>query len=131
MKNFKITTPLVILALIIIICVGVYLVYALVVDRSVGSTATNSTANTTSSAEKECLAKGGEWEKIGMGLSKQCNMTFSDANKKCTDSSECQGQCIAENPQSIVGKCSSRSSASIGCHSLMMNGKASPTLCLD
>jgi len=128
MKNFKITTPLVILALIIIICVGVYLVYALVVDRSVGSTATNSTANTTSSAEKECLAKG---EKIGMGLSKQCNMTFSDANKKCTDSSECQGQCIAENPQSIVGKCSSRSSASIGCHSLMMNGKASPTLCLD
>jgi hypothetical protein len=63
--------------------------------------------------ETECIAKGGAWTTLGLPMPdkpKTCDLKATDSGKHCTDSSECQGICLA--PQSAqagsraAGQCS-------------------------
>jgi len=44
-----------------------------------------------------CEAQGGKWGPLG-GIRNRigCNIPYSDGGKTCSDSSECQGECIFE-----------------------------------
>ena len=61
----------------------------------------------------ECAARGGNWTTLGLpypGKPKVCDLKATDSGKVCSDSSECQGSCVA--PDSIasgakaIGTCS-------------------------
>jgi hypothetical protein len=48
--------------------------------------------------ETECRARGGNWTTLGLsypGQLKICDLKTTDSGKLCSDSSECQGSCIA------------------------------------
>ena len=51
----------------------------------------------------ECGARGGNWTTLGIsypGKPKVCDLKTTDSGKACSDSSECQGSCVA--PDSVV-----------------------------
>ena len=63
--------------------------------------------------EAECGARGGNWTTLGLpypGKAKTCDLKTTDSGKVCSNSSECQGSCIA--PDGVasglktLGKCS-------------------------
>jgi len=58
--------------------------------------------------ETECLGLGGNWTRLGLQM--RCDVKTADGGKACTDSSECQGACLAaEDTQAgraAIGKCS-------------------------
>lgn len=62
------------------------------------SLARNAKSPTEPSTKSECLSKGGKWEEIRQKGkptgSYACAVKTSDAGKKCTDSSECEGACM-------------------------------------
>jgi hypothetical protein len=46
----------------------------------------------------ECGARGGNWTTLGIpypGKPKVCDLKTTDSGKVCSDSSECQGSCLA------------------------------------
>jgi hypothetical protein len=48
--------------------------------------------------ETACSARGGNWTTLGLpypGKPKICDLKTTDSGKLCSDSSECQGSCIA------------------------------------
>lgn len=47
-------------------------------------------------AEKECLAKGGQWLPYNYRSMRifDCHFPATDARKECNDSSECEGKCL-------------------------------------
>jgi hypothetical protein len=48
--------------------------------------------------ESECNARGGHWTTLGLpdaDKPKTCDLKTSDSGKRCFDSSECEGSCIA------------------------------------
>ena len=69
----------------------------------------------------ECVDKNGipRWSPTGPF----CALKTSDGGKICTDSSQCEGICLAENENSKFGKCSDID-AGIGCVFEMHSGKA-------
>lgn len=99
-------------------------------------TATTVAKPTPASTEAACLAQGGGWEPICRLQRPACVLTFSDAGKACTDSSQCQGNCYADLSQgppdgkAVTGKCAVNSNP-CGCNSRVEGGKATPTLCVD
>ena len=51
----------------------------------------------------ECAARGGNWTTLGVpypGKPKVCDLKASDSGKVCSDSSDCQGLCVA--PDSVA-----------------------------
>jgi len=75
------------------------------------------------STEKECVVRGGHWQQFAMYPTIHfCVMTATDADKSCTDSSQCQGTCLAASSlchgtcsavarvttKDVHGQCSSR-----------------------
>ena len=65
------------------------------------------------SMEEECLARGGSWEARGLpyiGRPKSCELITSDTGKRCTDSSQCEGACLAlageKDGAAATGSCS-------------------------
>jgi hypothetical protein len=51
----------------------------------------------------ECAARGGNWTTLGIpcpGKPKVCDLKATDFGKICSDSSECQGSCVA--PDSVA-----------------------------
>lgn len=58
-----------------------------------------------------------------------CNLKTSDAHKSCTDSSQCEGICLAENEISKSGRCSDRKLV-LGCIFEMTN-RESVEICFD
>jgi hypothetical protein len=79
--------------------------------------------------EAECGARGGNWTVLGLsypGKPKICDLKTTDSGKICSDSSGCQGSCIA--PDGIasglktMGKCSAYVS-SFGNVKLVEHGK--------
>jgi hypothetical protein len=78
----------------------------------------------------ECVARGGHWTTLGVpypGKPKVCDLKATDSGKACSDSSECQGSCVA--PDSVAtglkatGTCSSYLS-NFGNVKLVEHGKA-------
>lgn len=70
----------------------------------------------------ECLARNGI-PTLSYDIGPFCNLRTSDAGKICTDSSQCEGICLAENENSKSGKCSETESV-LGCVFEMTNGKS-------
>lgn len=62
MKNIKITTPLVIITLVTIICVGTFLVYALVLSNQADELSNNNLSNSNNSIQTDYC--GSQKEKI-------------------------------------------------------------------
>jgi hypothetical protein len=87
-----------------------------------------------------CRACGGEWANHGLSQQPTCLCPTSDADKRCRDGGECQGQCLADDGERevieagppargyFVGKCS-HFRTSFGCHRALAAGalKAGPT----
>lgn len=90
----------------------------------------------TLTTEEKCKAAGGMWNKVGARPISECNLPTSDSGKICSDSSECQGSCIYDGkvtnrqPVSGTGKCSSYA-ITVGCQSLVNQGKIMPLMCAD
>jgi hypothetical protein len=82
----------------------------------------------------KCKAEGGTVKGVGMLGTPSCVIPYSDANKTCSDSKECQGACTTEPTKSgttVTGKCSVDSASIFGCYSVISNGKAEAGLCVD
>jgi hypothetical protein len=90
-------------------------------------------------AEKEanCLAIGGKYhEGGGLVRNYSCYVPRSDAYQKCTDSSQCTGECLSpdENKrkgQRAVGICEPSNIGPFGCIGRVENGRIAYTLCVD
>lgn len=85
----------------------------------------------------QCEADGGFVERRGMIGLPICVTPYEDGGKACTDSSECQGQCIlkswgAEEPGEgpIVGSCEP-DDKTFGCFGIVTNGKVESAICVD
>lgn len=80
--------------------------------------------------KKECLVKGGVWQKWGLAQLEYCQIPAKDAGKSCTDQSQCTYRCISETG-TVPGKCATYKNT-FGCFGLVNNGKAErPLLCVD
>ncbi|ASR43907.1 hypothetical protein BEN78_11505 [Xanthomonas citri pv. mangiferaeindicae] len=83
--------------------------------------------------ESDCLQRGGEWKQLGRAPVPQCLLQTVDAGKACTDSQQCQGQCLA--PEGTVdsarvqGQCSVDTNP-FGCQQRVRDGVAW-TICVD
>ena len=44
----------------------------------------------------ECAARGGEMRRLGRLGRETCVVKYADAGKRCTDGSQCQGECRAD-----------------------------------
>ncbi len=90
-----------------------------------------------------CEAMGGKWGRIGIGARAQCNLPASDANQVCSDSSECEGLCLANltneerdrmmrtrTTLETKGKCAPWL-ITVGCIAVVENGQVKNILCID
>ncbi|MBL7206156.1 MAG: hypothetical protein ISS36_00985 [Candidatus Aenigmarchaeota archaeon] len=89
-----------------------------------------------------CEAKGGRWGRIGLDATPSCNYPASDAGKECSDSSECQGRCVADlsdedydkaQEGEIIytnGNCTSKRTV-VGCNAFVEDGMVYGILCID
>ena len=83
-----------------------------------------------------CTARGGQMQQVGRAQTWQCVVKYADAGKRCTDASQCEGQCeIAGNSGiaagvAAVGVCQADSNR-FGCRTTVKDGKAQGTLCID
>jgi len=85
--------------------------------------------------ESECLAKGGHWASIGLpGTPARCDLKATDGGKACTDSSQCQGECMAPDGASegrrADGICSEYI-LNFGCTRRIEGGRVGAEICAD
>jgi len=86
------------------------------------------------SAEEECRACNGIWGKHGLRQIAFCNCGTKDADKRCRDGLECEGQCVADDEPEreivqagppplgyFVGKCSAFAKV-FGCRRIIERG---------
>ena len=78
--------------------------------------------------EQDCLDQGGMWGPQGRAQTEMCDMPAMDAGNSCTDSSQCQGLCLASETSS-TGTCSPRT-VNFGCHDVMVDG-TQMGICID
>ncbi len=84
-----------------------------------------------------CVAKGGEVRLEGLRQLPVCVVSYPDAGKVCTDSSECKGRCLASEEITdysasgdVKGRCEADNSV-FGCTAEIKNGKADIATCVD
>ena len=77
-----------------------------------------------SDAKSKCETEGGNYEVVGILQAFNCNMPANDAGETCSDSSECDGLCLADG-----GVCSVKTT-NFGCIPILENGKE-VTICID
>ena len=91
---------------------------------------------TMSISTSSCSSRGGEMQQVGRAQTWQCVVKYADAGKRCTDASQCEGQCeIAGNSglapgARAVGQCQVDSNR-FGCRTTVKDGKVEATLCID
>ena len=83
--------------------------------------------------EADCMRVGGEWTQLGRAPVKQCLRQTTDAGKACSDSQQCEGQCIA--PEGTTDGAETGGACSVdtnpfGCQQRVRDGVAM-TLCVD
>ena len=86
-----------------------------------------------SDAEKaDCLARGGYIDLVTFNT-EGCVIRTKDAGKPCSDSSECDGACLAPIDQAegspAAGTCASEKGMFFGCVNIVSKGKASGKIC--
>lgn len=83
-----------------------------------------------------CAKAGGEVRPVCRMQKPMCVVTFADANKTCSDSSDCgSGRCLSVNTtatagQGATGQCSPTNDP-CGCYQRIEDGVTLPTLCVD
>jgi hypothetical protein len=86
--------------------------------------------------EASCKTAGGDWRPICRMQNLACVITYADAGKACTDGDDCTGNCIVKDGamgaagQPVTGVCSTNSDP-CGCRTMVEDGKATATLCVD
>ena len=86
-----------------------------------------------SDAERaDCLARGGHVDLVTFNT-EGCVIRTKDAGKPCSDSSECDGACLAPIDQAegspAAGTCASEKGMFFGCVNIVSKGKASGKIC--
>lgn len=106
------------------------------------NTPTPQQQTSTARTEAECTEQGGEWGFFGDTIVRRCNVKTADAGKACTDSGECQGDCVASLSERdketlsagqalfMEGKCSVQT-LSLGCNYFVRQGQVKGLLCVD
>src|SRR5689334_362283 len=69
-------------------------------DADASSQASSPTAE--DPARTACQACRGDWGRHGLSTKEDCNCRTADPGAPCTDSVECNGQCLADAPREIV-----------------------------
>ncbi len=91
-------------------------------------------ANESGQEAQACAARGGNYQPVCLMGRPMCVLPHADAGRSCTDSSQCEGRCVAENGadpgKQVAGVCS-RDNNPCGCFTLVQNGVSQPTLCAD
>ena len=93
-------------------------------------------ATTPVADEASCKTTGGGWRPICRMQKPACVITYADAGKTCSDGDDCAGDCLgavtgaAGSGQPATGVCSTNSDP-CGCKTLIEDGKATATLCVD
>ncbi|MGH7027623.1 hypothetical protein [Brevundimonas sp.] len=91
---------------------------------------------TMSISTSSCSARGGEMRQVGRMQTWQCVVKYADAGKRCTDASQCEGDCEIAGNSGIAagaratGVCQVDSNR-FGCRTTIKDGKAEVTLCID
>lgn len=93
--------------------------------------------------EKECKTAGGVWGQIGLFPEEQCNLPTKDGGRECTDSSQCEGKCVAKltdeeraevysdkEPVRKSGGCTEMT-VTTGCLAEVRDGVVKGVLCFD
>jgi hypothetical protein len=79
---------------------------------------------------EECINQNGK-PQISHDVGPFCNIKTNDAGKKCTDSSQCKGYCLAENKDDNSGFCTEYEQLGDGCGWFeLINGKVAE-LCVS
>lgn len=120
-----------------LIVLGAALLASACVPAETPDTAEQPFQMTLSAVERtSCAADGGTVERRGRIGAELCVIPFADAGKSCTDASQCEGKCIAEeagpqpDAQSPKGMCQA-DDRMFGCYSTVENGKIATTICVD
>ena len=88
----------------------------------------------TASETRACAARGGTIQPVCMLGQLTCVIRYRDGGKRCSDKSDCLGECQYEGPEppppNAAGRCQ-RTSDPCGCKALVHHGNVEPTLCAD
>ncbi len=89
----------------------------------------------TATQNAACSAQGGTYGRGGLGGFWHCVIPYADADKPCSDASDCRGACLAPPNQTPVrgqppGRCAA-SNSQFGCYSRVEKGVVGPGLCVD
>jgi|SRR3954463_8560917 hypothetical protein len=84
--------------------------------------------------EEECRVRKGNWSQQGLGGGPfVCDVAATDAGRNCTDSTQCEGICLAAKDipakNRTVGRCSA-SLREYGCFKFIENGSVR-AICVD
>ena len=79
---------------------------------------------------EECKNKNGK-PQVSHDKGPFCNIKTNDAGGKCTDSSECEGYCIAKTNDSIFGFCTEYQQLGDGCGWLELISGEIAELCVS
>jgi len=92
------------------------------------------------SDQASCESSGGAWGPIGLQQREMCNFPTQDKGKRCYDSIQCQGECIADVSQEEIdnahgelsthGRCTGWTIIS-GCKARVNNGRVYGVMCID
>lgn len=83
-----------------------------------------------------CSRAGGTLKPVGKLRALQCVVAYSDAGKACSSGSQCAGDCRADPTldaapgQKVAGFCQATSDR-FGCSTLIEDGRAQATICID
>ena len=81
-----------------------------------------------------CAAKGGKVVPVCLRQEPFCLIPYSDAGKRCTDKSQCRGDCLydgADEPKGrVVGACQ-RNNVPCGCFRTVVKGRIARGICAD
>jgi len=84
---------------------------------------------------EECESKGGVIQGVCMFGLPMCLISYEDGGKSCADSSECKGECRAQNSRLEVGRKATgqctQSNDPCGCWAQIENGVVTETICAD
>lgn len=86
------------------------------------------------SSEEQCLVHDNLWVRQGLGGFESCRVKTADSQKVCTDSTQCEGLCLADvtaprNLSGTAGTCSAWANVA-SCHKIVEAGTVRE-ICFD
>jgi hypothetical protein len=90
----------------------------------------------TSVERARCTAQHGRVMIAGLSGNEMCALPYRDGGKRCTDGSQCAGDCMFEGSQPVratarvSGRCQ-RLAYPFGCNTTITHGRVNGTLCAD